>query len=135
MAKLTFSGPTRETDAQAAKAAAVLAGDPIHVHVIPAEKIIIVYTGTDVISFDPRPTVTKWQFIQACADAGITETQIDTAVLLLNTKRQRFWKYTSILDRDNPFSMGLRSNLTPVPTPAQWNAIFIAASQLDPLLV
>ena len=135
MAKLTFSGPTRETDAQAAKAAAVLAGDPIHVHVIPAEKIIIVYTGTDVISFDPRPTVTKWQFIQACADAGITEAQIDTAVLLLTAKRQRFWKHTNILDRDNPFSSGLRTNLTPVPTPTQWNAIFIAASQLDPLIV
>ena len=75
----------------------------LHVHVIPAENIIIVYTGVDVISFDPRPTVTKWQFIQACADAGITETQIDTAVALLTNKRQRFWKYTQILDRDNPF--------------------------------
>ena len=135
MAKLTFSGPTRETDAQAAKAAAILAGDPTHVHAIPAENIIIVYTGVDVISFDPRPTVTKWQFIQACADAGITETQIDTAVALLTNKRQRFWKYTQILDRDNPFSSNLRTNLTPVPTPAQWNAIFIAASQLDPLIV
>ena len=135
MAKLTFTGPTRETDAQAAKAAAILAGDPTQVHVIPAENIIIVYTGVDVISFDPRPTVTKWQFIQACADAGITETQIDTAVALLTNKRQRFWKYTQILDRDNPFSSNLRTNLTPVPTPAQWNAIFIAASQLDPLIV
>jgi len=99
------------------------------------ENIIIVYTGVDVISFDPRPTVTKWQFIQACADAGITEAQIDTAVALLTNKRQRFWKYTQILDRDNPFSSNLRTNLTPVPTPAQWNAIFIAASQLDPLIV
>ena len=135
MAKLTFTGPTREADAEAARVAAVLAGDPTHVHVIPAEKIIIVYTGTDVISFDPRPTVTKWQFIQACADAGITEAQIDTAVLLLTAKRQRFWKHTNILDRDNPFSSGLRTNLTPVPTPTQWSAIFIAASQLDPLLV
>ena len=61
--------------------------------------------------------------------------QIDTAVALLTNKRQRFWKYTQILDRDNPFSSNLRTNLTPVPTPAQWNAIFIAASQLDPLIV
>jgi len=135
MAKLVFSGPTREADAEAARAAANLAGDPTHVHVIPANKIIIVYTGTDVISFDPRPTVTKWQFIQTCADAGITETQIDTAVALLTNKRQRFWKYTQILDRDNPFSSNLRTNLTPVPTPAQWNAIFIAASQLNPLII
>ena len=93
-----------------------------------------VRTNTDILS-DVRPTVTKWQFIQACADAGITETQIDTAVALLTNKRQRFWKYTQILDRDNPFSSNLRTNLTPVPTPAQWNAIFIAASQLDPLIV
>ena len=135
MAKLTFAGPTRETDAEAARAAAVLAGDPAHVHIIPAEKIIIVYTGADVVTFDPRPTVTKWQFVQACANAGITETQIDTAVALLTAKRQRFWKHTQIIDRDNPFSSGLRSNLTPVPTPAAWNAIFLAAAALDPLTV
>jgi len=135
MPKLTFSGPTREADAESARAAAVLAGNPAHVHVIPAEKIIRVYTGTDVVTFDPRPTVTKWQFVQACADAGITETQIDTAVALLTAKRQRFWKHTQIIDRDNPFSSGLRSNLTPVPTPAAWNAIFLAAAALNPLTV
>ena len=56
MAKLIFSGPTREADAEAARAAAVMAGDPAHVHIIPAEKIIIVYTGADVVTFDPRPT-------------------------------------------------------------------------------
>ena len=54
----------------------MLAGDPAHVHIIPAEKIIIVYTGADVVTFDPRPTVTKWQLVQACADAGITEAQL-----------------------------------------------------------
>ncbi len=102
--------------------------------VLHGDKRWEVRSGSDVID-DLRPTVTKWQFIQACADAGITEAQIDTAVLLLTAKRQRFWKHTNILDRDNPFSSGLRTNLTPVPTPTQWNAIFIAASQLDPLLV
>ena len=135
MAKLTFTGPTREADAESARAAAVLAGDAALVHIIPAEKIIIVYTGADVVTFDPRPTVTKWQFVQACANAGITETQIDTAVALLTAKRQRFWKHTQIIDRDNPFSSGLRSNLTPVPTPAAWNAIFLAAAALNPLTV
>jgi hypothetical protein len=84
---------------------------------------------------DPRPTVTKWQLIQACADAGITEAQLDASVALLTAKRQRFWKYTDIIDRDNPFSSGLRSHLTPAPTPNQWNAIFIAAAALDPLTV
>ena len=91
-------------------------------------------TDADVIA-DPRPTVTKWQLIQACADAGWTEAQIDASVALLTSKRQRFWKYTNVIDRDNPFSSNLRTNLTPVPTPTQWNAIFIAAAALDPLAV
>ena len=135
MAKLTFTGPTREADAEAARAAAVLAGGAAHVHVIPAEKIIRVYTDADVVTFDPRPTVSKWQFVQACADAGITEAQINTAVALLTPKRQLFWRHSQVLDRDNPFSSGLRRNLVPVPTPAAWNAIFLAAAALDPLIV
>ena len=93
-----------------------------------------VRTDSDVIA-DPRPTVTKWQLIQACADAGWTEVQIDASVALLTAKRQRFWKYTNVIDRDNPFSSNLRSNMVPVPTPTQWNAIFVAAAALDPLLV
>ena len=135
MAKLIFSGPTREADAEAARAAAVLAGDPVHVHVIPAEQIIRVYTGADVVTFDPRPTVTKWQLVQACADAGITEAQIDTAVALLTNKRQRFWRLADRIDRDNPFASVLRTNLVPVPTPSAWNAIFLAAAALDPMTV
>lgn len=90
--------------------------------------------GADVIA-DPRPTVTKWQLVQACADAGWTEAQIDASVSLLTAKRQRFWKYTNVIDRDNPFSSNLRTNMVPVPTPTQWNAIFVAAAALDPLLV
>ncbi len=135
MAKLTFTGPTREADAEAARAAAELAGDATHVHVIPAERLIYVYTAEDVQVFDPRPTVSKWQLVQACVDAGITEVQLDASVALLTAKRQRFWKYTQIIDRDNPFSSNLRTNLTPVPTPSQWNAIFLAAASLDPLIV
>ena len=135
MAKLTFSGPTREADAESARAAAVLAGDAAHVHVIPAEKIIRVYTGADVVTFDPRPTVSKWQFVQACVAAGISEAQLDAAVGLLTPKRQLFWRHSQVLDRDNPFSSGLRRNLVPVPTPAAWNAIFLAAAALDPLIV
>ena len=91
-------------------------------------------TDSDVIA-DPRPTVTKWQLVQACADAGWTEAQIDAAVALQTAKRQRFWKYTNVIDRDNPFSSNLRTSLVPVPTPTQWNAIFVAAAALDPLLV
>jgi hypothetical protein len=135
MAKLTFTGPTREADAEAARAAAELAGDAAHVHVIPAEHLIYVYTAEDVQVFDPRPTVSKWQFVQACVDAGITEAQLDAAVELLTAKRQRFWKHSQIIDRDNPFSSGLRKKLVPVPTPSEWNAIFLAAAALDPLTV
>jgi hypothetical protein len=84
---------------------------------------------------DLRPTVTKWQFVQACVNAGITEAQLDAAVALMTPKRKRFWAYTGKLDRDNPFSSGLRTNLTPSPTPKEWSAIFLAASELDPLKV
>ena len=135
MSKLTFTGPTREADAEAARAAAELAGNATHVHVIPAERLIYVYTAEDVQVFDPRPTVSKWQFVQACVNAGITEAQLDAAVALLTPKRRRFWEYSQILDRDNPFASGLRTNLVPVPTPSQWNAIFLAAAALDPLTI
>lgn len=91
-------------------------------------------TAEDIIP-DPRPTVTKWQLVQSCVDAGWTEVQIEASVALMTNKRQRFWKYTNIIDRDNPFSTNLRANMIPVPTPNQWNAIFIAASILDPLIV
>ena len=91
-------------------------------------------TDSDVV-VDLRPTVSKWQLVQACADAGITEAQIDTAVLTLTTKRQRFWKYTDVIDRDNPFSKGLRGALPGPPTPQVWSAIFVAAAALNPLTV
>lgn len=105
--------------------------DPKHIWIDPP--IIMVFSGADVPAVDPRPTVTKWQLVQACADAGITEAQIDASVSLLTVKRQRFWRHTNLIDRDNPFSSNLRTSMVPVPTPAQWNAIFIAASVLNPL--
>ncbi len=88
------------------------------------------------IVIDPRPTVSKWQFVQACADAGFTEAQLDIAAATLTIKRQRFWKYTNVLDRDNPMSGLLRQAILPTPpTVNQWNAIFVAAARLDPLRV
>lgn len=107
--------------------------DPKHIWIDPP--IIMVFSGADVPVVDPRPTVTKWQLVQACADAGITEAQIDASVTMLTAKRQRRWKYCDLIDRDSPLSSNMRSNMVPVPTPTQWNAIFIAASQLDPLIV
>lgn len=91
-------------------------------------------TEGDIVE-DLRPTVNKWQLIQACSDFGITEAQLEVAVAALSAKRQRFWKYTTILDRDNPFSAALRSSLSPQPTPGQWSAIFRAAAELDFLKV
>jgi len=91
-------------------------------------------TDEDIIQ-DLRPTVSKWQLVQALVDAGFTEAQIDTAVATLTVKRQRFWKYTSIIDRDNPFASGLRSALPGPPSPGVWNGIFLAAAALDPLKV
>ena len=96
---------------------------------------IFVYTGSDIPSIDPRPTVTKWQLVQACADAGISEAQIDASVALLTAKRQRRWKYCDLIDRDSPLSSNMRTNMTPVPTPKQWTDIFVAAAALVPLLV
>mgnify|MGYP002397966410 CR=1 FL=1 len=91
-------------------------------------------TDEDIIQ-DSRPTVSKWQLVQALVDAGFTEAQIDTAVATLTVKRQRFWKYTNIIDRDNPFASGLRSALPGPPSPGVWNGIFLAAAALDPLKV
>ena len=92
-------------------------------------------TGEDIV-VDQRPTVTKWQLIRAIVDAGFTEAQVDTAVLTLTPKRQRFWKYTDVIDRDNPMSGLLRAAILPTPpTPNQWNAIFVAAAALNPLTV
>jgi hypothetical protein len=117
----------------AGMAAASAVAEPRHIWIDC--DVIKVFTGADMPLFDPRPTVTKWQLVQACADAGITEAQIDASVALLTPKRQRFWRHTNIIDRDNPFSSNLRTNMTPVPTPPQWTAIFLAAAALDPLIV
>lgn len=127
MSKLTFIN----NDVGRASANAI--PDPKHIWIDSNQ--INVYIDIDIPVYDLRPTVTKWQLIQACADAGITEAQLDASVALLTNKRQRFWKYTNVIDRDNPFSSNLRTNLVPVPTPKQWNAIFIAAASLDPLIV
>jgi len=114
-------------------AAASAVADPKHIWI--DGNVIVCFTGADIPVFDPRPTVSKWQFVQACAAAGISEAQLDAAVALLTPKRQRFWRLGPPIDRDNPFSSRLRTNLTPVPTPAAWNAIFLAAAALDPLTV
>ena len=102
MAKLTFSGPTREADAEAACAAAVLAGDPAHVHVIPAEQIIRVYTGVDAPPAVSQRIITTEAFrdrftaAEMLAVVSSSDAQIKYALLKLSTKEQQ------IIDLDNP---------------------------------
>ena len=101
MAKLIFSGPTRESDAELARTTAVSAGNPVHVHVIPAEDIIVVTTGDDVFvppssriitteAFRDRFTSAELLAIVASSDA-----QIKYALLKLSTKEQ------PLIDLDN----------------------------------
>ena len=102
MAKLTFSGPTREADAESARAAAVLAGDPAHVHVIPAEQIIRVYTGADAPPEVSQRIITTEAFRDRFTSAELlavvssSDAQIKYALLKLSTKEQ------PIIDLDNP---------------------------------
>lgn len=102
MAKLTFTGPTREADAEAACAAAVLAGDPAHVHVIPAEQIIRVYTGVDAPPAVSQRIITTEAFrdrftaAEMLAVVSSSDAQIKYALLKLSTKEQQ------IIDLDNP---------------------------------
>lgn len=101
MSKLIFTGPTREVDAEAARATAVSAGETAHVHVIPAEESIVVTTGDDVFvppssriitteAFRDRFTSAELLAIVASSDA-----QIKYALLKLSTKEQ------PLIDLDN----------------------------------
>lgn len=47
MARISFTGATRFADAEAARLAAVGAGTPVHVHIIPNGNIVWVMTGSD----------------------------------------------------------------------------------------
>ncbi|MBK8113505.1 MAG: hypothetical protein IPK44_02680 [Candidatus Accumulibacter sp.] len=102
MAKLVFSGPTREADAESARAAAVLSGDPAHVHVIPAEQIIRVYTGADAPPAVSQRIITTEAFrdrfttAELLAVVSSSDAQIKYALLKLSTKEQ------PIIDLDNP---------------------------------
>lgn len=105
-------------------------------HMLVNERFISKLTGEDSASFNKRPLVAKWQLIQACVDAGFTEAQLNASAASLIPRRARMWLNQTEFDRDWPFCSALRSGILPTsPTPTQWNAIFIAASQLDPLTV
>lgn len=102
MAKLTFAGPTREAEAEAARASAVLAGTPVHVHVIPSEQIVRVYTGADAPPVVSQRIITTEAFrdrfttAELLAVVSSSDAQIKYALLKLSTKEQ------PIIDLDNP---------------------------------
>ena len=99
------------------------------------ERFISKLTGDDAIFFDERPLVAKWQLIQACVNAGFTEAQLNASAATLIPRRARMWLNQTEFDRDWPFCSALRSGILPTPpTPAQWSAIFVAASLMDPAL-
>ena len=94
MAKLIFSGPTRESDAELARTAAVSAGDLVHVHIIPAEDIIVVTTGDDVFVPPSSRIITTEAFRDRFTSAELlaivasNDAQIKYALLKLSTKEQ-----------------------------------------------
>ena len=135
MAKLTFSGPTREADAEAARAAALLARPSAPFPFLPSSPLLLFSPFSSFFTFYPIPTFLPFPFFPSFFYSGISEAQLDAAVALLTPKRQRCGRLGPPIDRDSPFSSGLRTKLTPVPTPAAWNAIFLAAAALYPLTV
>ncbi len=92
MAKITFTGPTREANAEAARAAAVLAGNAAHVHVIPAEEMIVVYTGVDAPQSITLREITTEEFrdrftpAELMAAVSSNDAAIKYALLKLSTK-------------------------------------------------
>lgn len=103
MAIITFIGPSKEIDAEAARSIAAGAGKKVHIRVIPAEDSIILYTEVDaekhlspvsrIITtevFRDRFTPAELLAIVASSDA-----QIKYALLKLSTKEQ------PLIDLDN----------------------------------
>lgn len=94
MAKLILSGPTRESDAELARATAVSSGIPVHVHIIPAEESIVVTTGDDVFVPPSSRIITTEAFrdrftpAELLAIVASTDAQIKYALLKLSTKEQ-----------------------------------------------
>ena len=125
MAKLTFSGPTREADAESARAAAVLAGNPVHVHVVPADKVIFVLTGADCPAVASLRNITTEDFrdrftpAELLAVASSSDPVVKFALLKLSTKALPY------VDLDNAEVIATMAHLVTVGllTPARAAAI------------
>lgn len=101
MAILTFTGPSRFTNSDAAKAVATGA---VHIRIFPAEEKVIVYTEPDSLAHIV-PTATRFISIETFRDrftsaelkaiASSTDADIKCALLKLSTKEA-----FSLLDLD-----------------------------------
>lgn len=101
MATLPFTGPSRFTNADAAKAVAVGA---VHVRVIPSEEKVIVYTEPDSLAHI-IPSATRFISVETFRDrftsaelkaiASSTDADIKYVLLKLSTKEA-----SSLLDLD-----------------------------------
>ena len=103
MAIITFIGPSKETNAEAARSIAVSAGKEVHVRVIPAEDSIILYTEVDAEKHLPPSSriITTEAFrdrftpAELLAIVASSDAQIRYALLKLSTKEQ------PLIDLDN----------------------------------
>lgn len=103
MAIITFTGPSKEINAEAARSIAAGAGKKVHVRVIPAEDSIILYTEVDAEKHLPPVfrVITTEAFrdrftpAELLAIVASTDAQIKYALLKLSTKEQ------PLIDLDN----------------------------------
>jgi hypothetical protein len=103
MAIITFIGPSKEIDAEAARSIAVSAGEKVHIRVIPAEDSIIFYTEADAEKhlFPVSRVITTEAFrdrftpAELLAIVASSDAQVKYALLKLSTKEQ------PLVDLDN----------------------------------
>lgn len=96
MAILTFTGPSKETNAEAARSIAAGAGKKVHIRIIPAEDSIILYTEADAEQHLPsifRIITTeafrdRFTSAELLAIVASNDAQIKYALLKLSTKEQ-----------------------------------------------
>ena len=96
MAILTFTGPSKETNAEAARSIATGAGKKVHIRIIPAEDSIMLYTEADAEQHLPSISriITTEAFRDRFTSAELLaivasdDAQIKYALLKLSTKEQ-----------------------------------------------
>lgn len=116
MARISFTGATRFAAAEAARLAAVGAGTPVHVHIIPSGNIVWVMTGSDApASFRANDVVlSRMQLYNGALVTGgqplLTACEAYAADRISNgTPVQRiYWRDCNMFTRDSAFINQLR---------------------------